>query len=138
MVKDEIQNAIKEFTDAYCNKDFSKVRSCQLNDKQVMLIGSGADELYFSLDDLKRACERDWSQADIQDIEISDLTVESEYDSAWCFCNAVFKLQIDKKPLDIKYRWTLVFIKREGKWKMAQSHLSVPATDQPEGSSFSI
>lgn len=132
----EITTALRNFCDAYEKKDLNAVFATLAPSHQIIMIGSGKDELYFSLEDVRKACKRDWSQADEVKIDFKDLKAGIHGDVAWAYCNSLFSINAAGETANYNFLWSTVFVKHEGNWLMVQSHLSIPAGDQSEGSSW--
>ncbi len=132
----EVLDAISGFIAAHKNRDVEGMLARMLPDSDIVLIGTGADEKMYGIEQLKTQIERDFSQASDMSIDLRPWAVSASGPVAWVAADTTWKAKLGDQELSWDWRWTMVLEKRQGKWLLAQSHLSAPAATQEEGESF--
>jgi ketosteroid isomerase-like protein len=127
---------LKEFCDAYKNRDLETVLS--LFTKNINMWGSGLDEYRVGLKEVEEQVKRDWSQSEKAEIEIVSF-VPTSPEALWAaaICNA--KITIDgREHIFEQLRGTITIEKENGVFKISHMHASFPDYRNPENGSFPI
>ena len=120
---EELAQVIREFVDSMNSGDPERVVSVLSPSNELLVIGTDADEW---MDDAAAIREAFRSEASLSiQSKINNVTAYQEGDGfGWAAARAAVTLP-DGNTL--RTRWTAVMRKEEGEWKIAHSHLSVPA-----------
>jgi ketosteroid isomerase-like protein len=121
---------------AYAKKDVDDVMSHYLPDPDLVVMGSGKDEVYYGSASCRKGLRRDFSQADGIKGRISKPRVSVCGRAAWLIAGCEFTATVGKEKVVMNGRVTSVLEKRRGKWLIAQWHFSMPYTGQAEGESW--
>lgn len=132
----EIKTALQEFRDAYAGRDMEGLLACFESDADVVLYGTGTDEKRVGLDQIRRQAERDWAQSETATMTFDWTSISAAGPVAWVAADGAFDLKIDGHDIHVPARATFVLERRDGRWLIAQSHFSTPATEQQQGQSF--
>ncbi|NBC18237.1 MAG: DUF4440 domain-containing protein [Bacteroidetes bacterium] len=113
----EVEAALRQFFHAMNTQDLALMERLVAHDAEMVHIGTDADEIWRGWDNLWAATIVQFEDLEAYDATLRDLTIRCSGDVAWYF-----------HLLDA--RITGVFERREGRWKMVQTHVSLPeATD---------
>jgi ketosteroid isomerase-like protein len=135
-VTSEVQALFERFMGYYNAKDVDALVSLTSGD-DIMLVGTGADEVRFGLTGFRAQAERDFSQADDLDISFDNLRVTSAGDAAFAYCDMTIAGSAGGEAFEMSgLRFTAGLIRTTQGWRIAQAHLSAPNMEQAEGSSF--
>jgi ketosteroid isomerase-like protein len=135
-IQSSVVSVLNQFAQAYAARDLAKVRSLFVQDSDLVLYGSGADEKRLGVAEVEVQAKRDWSQTESAAISYEWTSVSSAGSVAWVATDATFRLKAGGQNLTFPVRGTLVLEKRGDQWLIAQAHFSFPAADQSEGESF--
>jgi ketosteroid isomerase-like protein len=103
----------------------------------VQLVGTGADEVRFGLDEYRAQAERDLTQAEEASMTFSNLRVVAVGDTAFAYGDVRVAGSAGGQAFDMYgLRATFGLVHTGDGWRIVQSHLSTPDSAQPEGSSF--
>lgn len=101
------------------------------HDAEMVHIGTDADEIWRGWDNLWAATIVQFEDLEAYDATLRDLTIRCSGDVAWYF--HLLDARITSRGTTTTWegaRFTGVFERREGQWKMVQTHVSLPeATD---------
>jgi ketosteroid isomerase-like protein len=131
-VKLVIQNVSRAFTGQYT----SELLRLFGDDKDTMLIGSGADEKRIGKKQIRAQFERDWAQADVISAKFKVGGVSARANVAWTFGELIIEAKVKGRPAKLRGRFTMVLEKKNARWLIMQSHFSLPVADQSSGSSW--
>ena len=132
---DEVRAVLDEFAARYSAKDADGALAAMAGD-DIVLVGTGADEVRFGLAEARAQIERDMSQADELDFRFDDLRINVVGDTAFAFANVAFRGSAGEASFEMAARMTAGLVHTDDGWRFVQAHLSVPYADQPEGESF--
>ena len=135
-VKSAVLFTLSQFAEAYASRDLAKIRSLFVQDSDLVLYGSGADEKRLGVAEVEVQAKRDWAQTEAAKISYEWTSVSSAGSVAWVATDATFRLKAGGQDLTFPVRGTMVLEKRADKWLIAQAHFSFPAPDQSQGESF--
>ena len=133
-----LEDIMEGYWMAYEQRDIDKMLSYHPKDREILIIGTGKDEVFDTLEGYREGLERDFAQSDKVEFEIENFTADSSGKVAWVSLNLIAKITIKGKVLDLLARYTAVLELIDGKWYIMQSHLSFPSEEQKEGESFPV
>lgn len=80
--------------------------------------------------------ERDFAQADSLSARYGDRSVSGRGDVAWAACPVSIRVRAGGEEVAFDIRLTVVIEQRDGQWRIAQFHGSLPAGEREEGSAW--
>lgn len=132
----EVEAFVQQFMDGYGAKDADALAALLVGD-EIVLVGTGADEVRFGLAAFREQAERDFSQADELAMSLDNLKVSTFGDAAFAYCDVTVSGTAGGQTFQMPgLRCTFGMVRSTDGWRCAQSHLSAPAGGQEEGSSF--
>jgi ketosteroid isomerase-like protein len=129
--KAEVLKTIREMWKAYGRLDVNRVLDSYAPDPDIVVFGSGIDEVYVGPNQAKRGLKRDFAQTRSAKVRIS-----AAGRVAWLAANCLFTAHVAGCDVDMAGRLTAVFEKRRGSWLIVQSHFAMPYAGQAAGQSF--
>lgn len=132
----EVTSTLKQMFDAYQKRDLTDMLAVVAPDKDVLVIGSGADERSLGPEEFGKSAKRDWAQSEASSINLRDTKVAMAGGVAWFAADVTFQFTIERKRSELPGRLTGVMEKREGKWLLMQMHFSIPSSQQQQGQSW--
>lgn len=133
--ENEIKQAIARLTENYEKRNLAGFMSCFAEDKDVTVIGTGADEKRIGRAQIETQVTRDWEQTNAIAMRFNEVAVSAAGNVAWAITDGVFEIKIGQQELKVPARVTLVLERRNGRWLIVQSHFSAPLVNQEEGQS---
>lgn len=131
-----VLGVLREFTGAYERGDVDGVMQYIAPDADVVLIGTGADEMRIGPEQARAQIQRDVDQTDSIALHMHDPLVSAAGDVAWVTGDVAFEGSAGGQTFTIPGRMTAVFENRGGSWLLVNSHFSAPMAGQQEGDSF--
>jgi uncharacterized protein (TIGR02246 family) len=139
-VSSDTEKAVREVLDAlwdaFSRKDADAWMRLFSAEEDVVLIGSGGDEWRVGPAEVRANMERDFAQADSLAARYGDLNVSGRGDVAWAACPVSIRVRAGDEEVAFDIRTTVVFEQRDGQWRIAQFHGSLPAGEREEGSAW--
>jgi uncharacterized protein (TIGR02246 family) len=139
-VSSDTEKAVREVLDAlwdaFSRKDTDDWMKLFSAEEDVVLIGSGGDEWRIGPAEVRANMERDFAQADSLAARYGDLSVSGLGDVAWAACPVSIRVRAGEEEVAFDIRLTLVIEQRDGQWRIAQFHASLPAAEREEGSAW--
>ncbi len=132
----EVKAAINNFLKAYSRRDLEGALALLAPDPDLLFIGTGADEKILGIKRASAQMKRDYEQSDEISVKLGPVSISSAGPVAWMFADSTWRVKAGGQEMNYEWRWTMVLEKRQGKWLIAQSHLSAPAQAQAHGESF--
>jgi len=132
----EVLAALQRMTDAYQKRDLEAVMSAFGSDPDVMIFGTGADEMRRGKDAIRTQVQRDWDQSDELSMALRWGPVSAAGDVAWAWAEGSFDFRAGDVEGSLPARLSAVLERRDGQWLIVHSHFSTPAAGQAEGESF--
>jgi ketosteroid isomerase-like protein len=129
-----VMAVLKDWADSYQQRDIERLLSHMAPDTDVVMLGTGADEKRIGLKEIQTQAERDWAQTDAAAFSFGEPTISTSGPVAWLAADCTFQVEVGGQSMAFPARFTGVFETRNGKWKVAQAHFSLPAM-QDEGES---
>ena len=137
-LKDEISKVeiiLEKYVMANENKDFSLIEQIWATDEDIVLIGTDSDEQFVGWEEIRPAIQHQFAEFEDTYISILDqmINISEEGNTAWFsqFINYNFIYKGQARSFK-GIRYTGVMVKRDGTWKMVQSHLSIPVKEGTE------
>ncbi|MCW4029965.1 MAG: nuclear transport factor 2 family protein [Candidatus Bathyarchaeota archaeon] len=134
--QNEVTSTLKQMFDAYQKRDLTAMLAVVAPDKDVIVIGSGADERSLGPEEFGKSAKRDWAQSETASINLGDTKVSMAGVIAWFAADVTFQFAIRGEQSKLPGRLTGVMEKREGKWLLMQMHFSTPSSQQQQGQSW--
>ena len=129
----DVQAAIEQFFHAMDTQNAELMDMLVAHDASMVHIGTDTGEIWRGWDELRAATAEQFKGLAFYKANIRDLTVNisSSGDVAWY----AHLLDAHIKSSGGEWRWkgarfTGVFEKRDGRWKMVQTHVSLPESAQ--------
>jgi ketosteroid isomerase-like protein len=123
-------------TGAYQKRDLEAVMAAFGSDPDVLLFGTGADEVRRGKDAIRTQVERDWGQSDEVSLALRWGPVSAAGDVAWTWAEGSFDFRAGDVEGSLPARLSAVLERRDGQWLIVHAHFSTPAAEQVEGESF--
>jgi ketosteroid isomerase-like protein len=134
--QEEVLAALQRMTVAYRKRDLEAVMAAFGSDPDVMLFGTGADEVRRGKDAIRTQVQRDWGQSDEVSLGLRWGPVSAAGDVAWAWAEGSFDFRAGDVEGSLPARLSVVLERRDGQWLIVHSHFSTPAAEQVEGESF--
>ena len=132
----EVPALIHRWAEAYRAKDIEELVGFAIGD-EVQLVGTGADEVRFGLDEYRAQVERDLTQADEVAMSFLNLHIAEAGGAAFAYCHVRVAGSTGGQSFDMSGLRAAFGLVRTGEgWGIVQGHLSTPDSAQTEGSSF--
>lgn len=135
-VESAIRNVLDRFAQAYAAKDRDGLLRLFASGEDIQLVGTGADEIRLSHDEVRQQVERDFSQSDQLSVSYQEFRVSTVGDVAWALVRCTVTASAGGQNVVIDGRLTAVFERRGDEWLFRQVHFSVPMAGQESGESF--
>jgi ketosteroid isomerase-like protein len=134
--KAEVLQTMREMWKAYGRLDADGVLAVYAPDPDIVVFGSGADEVYIGPKQAKRGLKRDFAQVRSVKVRLSKVRISAAGKAAWLASNCLFTVHVAGCDIDMAGRLTAVLEKRKGRWLIVQSHFAMPNPGQAKGQSF--
>ncbi len=132
----EIKAVLEELWTRYAQKDLEGCLQFWSRDPDLVVIGTGVDEVRLGPEELRNGIKRDFEQAGDIKQSIEWLRISAAGDVAWSAGNLTLTTTVDGKEVALRARQTNVYEKQHDGWRVVQLHLSLPAEDQAPGRSW--
>jgi uncharacterized protein (TIGR02246 family) len=129
--------AMNDWAAAYDRKDAAAYADAFGGDDDVILLGTGSDEIAVGRNAIRHMIQRDFEEAEQVRVELGDVRVAAAGDVAWAVMpDAAVEVTVDGQQQSIPLRITAVFQSTDGRWLIRHAHVSAPMTAQEAGHSF--
>jgi ketosteroid isomerase-like protein len=125
-----------KFYEAYTANDLSKAMGTLVQDPNVVFLGAGQDERNVGPLEARSQMERDLSQAEKISFKEEWHHVSALGDIAWMVTDGTLSWMAGGTQESALSRISVVFVKQNGQWLIAQFHFSFIELRQAEGQSF--
>jgi ketosteroid isomerase-like protein len=136
--KEAVLAVMERFMEAYRTRDIDALLALTPADDDLFLFGTGRDERRVGREEFRYQAERDWSQTDELDFNLTDYRISSAGPVAWVAAEGVGQGRVNGQVFEFPMRMTSVLKKEGDEWCMVQSHVSLPAPEQEEGDSVPV
>lgn len=130
-----VRAVMDRFTETYRTRDSEGLMALIAPDEDLFLFGTGIDEVRRGPEQFREQAERDWAQTEELDFQLDWHTISAAGPVAWVAADGLGRGRVAGQALQFPLRMTAVLEQRNGQWLLVQSHVSVPAPGQQEGSS---
>ncbi len=122
----KIIDVLKMYGEAYERQDKDAIMSLFVPDPDLVIYGAGENEKCFGIDDIRNRMQRDFDKSTNTSLEMDWYSVSRAGSVAWIAADFTVSVTTEDKELNFPLRQTVVLEERDGKWLIAQSHISVP------------
>jgi ketosteroid isomerase-like protein len=133
-----VLGVLDKFMETYKKRDINGLMSLFPADGDQVMYGTGADEKRIGRDQIKFQAQRDWSQTEALDFNITWQKISATGPIAWVAADGFGKGKAGGQDFQFPFRMTCVLEKQGEKWLLVQSHISLPAAAQGEGDSVLV
>lgn len=130
--EDQIQGVLDHFCDLYSQKDRMGILAITALD--MMGFGTGADEVVRGREEMERQLSRDFEVVESLSVRMANCTIKAEGTIGWVMGDISFTADGRESPC----RFTMVLRGTGHRWEIVQMHISRPAVDQAEGTSYPV
>jgi uncharacterized protein (TIGR02246 family) len=134
----EIKGVLQRWADTYRRRDLKGAMALYVPDADVVMVGSGVDEVRVGTDAIRAQYERDWAQTEAASMKYKSTMISKAGSAALVFTEATITTRVEGKDTEFPLRLTGALENRGGKWLFSQLHASMPASGQAEGQSFPV
>lgn len=134
--KAEVLETVRGMWKAYGRLDADGVLACYAPDPDIVVLGSGADEVYVGPKQAKKGLKRDFSQVLGVKVKLSKVRISAAGKVAWLAADCLFTAHVSGCDIDMAGRLTAVLENRKRRWLIMQSHFAMPYGGQQAGQSF--
>ncbi len=132
----DVLAVLQAYADTYARRDADGMLGLFADDADLVVFGSGADELRIGKQEVLVQARRDWSQSDSISLAYDWSSVSAAGAVAWASTKLTVVVQANGQRLTIPARFSVVLEQRDGRWLIVQGHFSFPSSEQAEGDSF--
>ena len=122
----DVMDVLNRLNDAYVHENVEQILTIMTPGQDFVQYGTGADEKRVGPTEMRTQVERDVSQADSLRMMFHWTAISAAGDVAWTASDVTMTAAIQGQPLSLPGRMTTVMRKEQGKWRIAQMHLSAP------------
>jgi uncharacterized protein (TIGR02246 family) len=135
--RQQVIAAMDEWAGAYGRKDPAGYADAFADCDDVILLGTGADEVVAGRAAIRELIQRDFDESDQLQVELGDIRVSGAGDVAWAVMpDAGVEVTVGGEQQSIPLRITAVFQRTGGRWLIQHAHVSTPMAGQEAGQSF--
>lgn len=131
-VEAEVMGVLRQFADAYANRDKGRLLGLLCADQDVVVLGSGCDERNVGTAAIWSQIRRDWEQTDTVRMRFGWRSVSTMGQVAWLATDCYLYVQAGYRRAEVPLRITAVMIHDQAGWKIAQLHYSSPVGAEDE------
>lgn len=125
----DIQAAIERFFHAMDTQNYDLMADLIAHDATMVHIGTDVGEIWRGWDELRRATEEQFASLRYYKATIRELSIHFSRSGDVAWYSHLLDARIQSDGPEVVWRgarFTGVFEQREGRWKMVQSHVSLP------------
>lgn len=131
-----ILETLEDYATAYCDKDVPRLMSLFDDEAEITVIGTGADELCSSRDQIDALFQRNFAEATANRFEWQWRHVTLSGDTAVVAASLIIHLDSANGALSVPLRWTVALVNRNGRWRWLHRHASAAAGGQQAGTAY--
>lgn len=127
--EEEVKTIIQQFFSSMNNQDFKLMEHVVANDDRMVHIGTDKDEIWKGWDELHAATLEQFDGLEYYKAEVKDLQIHVSATGKVAWYSHLLDARIKANGNTTKWkeaRFTGVLEKREGQWKLVQTHVSHP------------
>jgi uncharacterized protein (TIGR02246 family) len=122
---------------AYGSKDVDAFVAQFSDEDDVVVFGTGADEVRLGREQIAKQARRDFEEADRLVFRLGDVRVSAAGEVAWAVMpDAAIDASVGGHERSFALRVTMVLQQRDGRWLIHHTHISAPLGAQEPGRSF--
>lgn len=125
-----------KFAEAFARRDLEALMALFAPGRDVVYIGTGADERRVGIEQIREQLQRDLDQSESLLFRFDWVRASSAGPVAWAAAEGFLQAELGGRELEVPIRFTGVLEFIGGEWHVVQAHLSMPAAGQLEGESF--
>src|SRR5262249_52205829 len=95
-------------------------------DDDIMYIGSGPEEIAIGRAQIEAINDLTMSEPESMSVTPRWHVISREGPASWVTGESDVRVVVEGNELDFRFRYTCVFVRRDGKWPMVNAHFSVP------------
>ena len=136
-VEKQVREVLDRWRDAYASKDVDALLKTFSDDDDVLVFGTGADEVRLGQEQLREQAQRDFDQSDSLELETGEIRISTSGDAAWATMDSA-RVDADAggQTMSLPIRATILLMRGGDGWLIHHAHVSVPMAGQEEGESF--
>jgi ketosteroid isomerase-like protein len=134
----EVLNVISKLLETYQKRDIDGLMSLMAADDDLFMFGTNIDEKRQGRNEFKAQAERDWAQTEALAFNFTWHRVSAAGPVAWVASEGLGQGKVGGQEIEFPLRMTTVLENRNNEWLIRQSHFSLPAPGQEEGSSVPV
>jgi hypothetical protein len=134
--EDAVIAVFHKFYEAYTANDLNKAMATFVRDNDMVFLGDGKDERKVGPLETRAQMERDLSQAEKISFKDDWHHVSAIGNIAWMAMDGTLSWIVGETQESAPSRISVVFVKQNGQWLIAQFHFSFIELKQAEGHSF--
>jgi uncharacterized protein (TIGR02246 family) len=133
----ELRAMLQEWADAYGRKEADAYAAMFSDRDDVIVFGTGADEVRVGPQEIAEQARRDFAQADRLAARLGDVRITVAGDLAWAMMSdAIVEATVAGQDQVFPLRITTVLRRSDGRWLIEHAHISAPMATQAPGQSF--
>lgn len=135
-VDNQVLAVFESYCSEYSNRSVEGVLALFEQSPELLVIGSGDDEVRFGVEALREQVERDFSQAEAISVS-TDWRHACVYgDFAWLAVVGRIHATVEGETLTMRGRFSGALRRQGGIWRFTMLHFAVPYGAQHEGQSW--
>ena len=117
-----VLETLDAYAERYDAKDVDGVSSLFVRDSEVVLFGTGADEVWVGYHQVREQFARNFAEAEAVHFEWTWRRISGTKGSAWAATTANVHVTVDGVMHTISIRFSVVPGRRDGEWKWVHRH----------------
>ncbi len=130
--KEEVALVLEKYVIANEDQRIDLVEDIWADDEKIVAIGTSSDDIFVGWKAIKNIIQKQFDTFSNTYISVSDqkININKTGNTAWFSEIINYNFIRDSIPLSYEgIRYTGVLEKRDGKWVIVQSHMSIPSND---------
>src|SRR6476661_2329398 len=129
----EVWALCERMIEAYGARDARAYMSFWAPDEDIVYIGSGPDEIGFGRGPIEAINQRTISEPESMSVIQRWHTISREGPTSWVTGESDVRVVVEGDEFEFRFRYTSIFVQRQGRWLLVNQHYSVPDRDIAEG-----
>lgn len=133
--KTAIRLVLEKYALANENQDINMIEEIWCPSDSIVSIGTESGEILQGFSSIKSAVEKQFQAFSKTYISYSDqlINISKDGNTAWFSEIVNYNFIINSQAMQYEgLRYTGVLVKKDGKWKLVQTHISVPVVPEPK------
>lgn len=136
LTPDRVRDAVIRFAATYSAKDLDALLGLISSDDNVIVIGSGADEVRIGADAVRAQYQRDLTEADELHLDVGSTRATIRGEVAWAYVEPILTATVGGQQVTMPLRMTVVLVAEREDVLIHHVHISVAFSEQQPGRSF--